>query len=164
VFDWTGSVLALAWSPDGRYLATGDQDATVHFWIVSTGRDLQMSGYEVKVRELAWDSSSRFLATGGGAELVIWDCSGKGPQGTRPLMLEGHEDLVSAVAWQPGSELLASGGRDGAVLFWRPRVSVKPVARWASRGEVTGLTWTADGFRIAIGDGEGRLATLRVAT
>lgn len=42
----------MAWSPDGRYLSHGNQDATVHFWIVATGRELQMTGYPSKVAQL----------------------------------------------------------------------------------------------------------------
>jgi WD40 repeat protein len=59
-FAWKGSVLRLAWSPDGKYLATGDQDSTVHFWIAAIGQDLHMFGYPMKARELAWDVASRF--------------------------------------------------------------------------------------------------------
>ena len=65
-FAWKGSMIALAWSPDGRYLATGNQDATVHFWLAQGDEDLEMAGYPSKVRTVAWDASSRYLATGGG--------------------------------------------------------------------------------------------------
>ncbi|HMP41901.1 MAG TPA: WD40 repeat domain-containing protein, partial [Roseiflexaceae bacterium] len=65
-FEWKGSVLVLAVSLDGKYIAAGAQNASVHFWICRDGTDLEMSGYPRKVRELAWDSSSSYLATGGG--------------------------------------------------------------------------------------------------
>src|SRR5262249_50059476 len=52
--EWKGSVLALAWSPSGDRLAHGNQDATVHFWLMQTGQDLQMAGYPLKVREVSW--------------------------------------------------------------------------------------------------------------
>ena len=64
----------MAWSPDGKVLAHGNQDATVHFWYAQTGTDLQMSGYPTKVRELGWDFTSRYLATGGGRMPCVWDC------------------------------------------------------------------------------------------
>ena len=38
--EWQGSSLVIAWSPDGKHIATGDQDSTVHFWIMSTGEGL----------------------------------------------------------------------------------------------------------------------------
>jgi WD40 repeat protein len=161
-FDWTGSTLALAWSPDGHYLATGDQDATVHFWFARTGQDLQMSGYQAKVRELAWSGGSRLLATGGGEQIVVWDCANRGPEGSAPRLLTGHEDLVSALAWQRDGPILASGGRDGAVILWQPGRSVKPSARWNLGAEVTALAWSRDGTGLAAGDSEGRITVLEV--
>src|SRR5436853_350788 len=64
-FEHDGSCLAIAWSPDEKYLAAGNQDATLHFWRRPVGDDAQMWGYLSKVRELSWDRTSRFLATGG---------------------------------------------------------------------------------------------------
>ena len=86
-FAWKGSILTLAWSPDRRYLVHGNQDATVHCWVLANGKDAQMWGYPTKVRELAWDHTSRYLASGGGPVVVVWDYTGKGPQGSKPLML-----------------------------------------------------------------------------
>ena len=85
-FAWKGSLLALAWSPNGKLLASGDQDSSVHFWFVTDGTDLHMSGYACKVRELTWSADSRFLATGGSVDVVLWDCS-KGPS---------HHDVPSS--------------------------------------------------------------------
>lgn len=108
-FPWKGSILVVAWSPDGNFLATGNQDASVHFWYRKTGRDLEMTGYPAKIRELAWNSDSRLLATGGSPIVTIWDCGGKGPAGTRPIQLEGHERFLSALAYQHKGRLIASG-------------------------------------------------------
>ena len=93
---WKGSPLAMAWSPDGKILAHGNQDATVHFWYYDSSHDLQMWGYRTKIRELAWDYSSRYLATGGSPVVCIWDCQAgpKGPEGSKPQMLEGHEENI----------------------------------------------------------------------
>ena len=85
---WKGSPLAMAWSPDGRILAHGNQDSTVHFWYYDISRDLQMWGYRTKVRELAWEFSSRSLATGGGPMVCIWDCQGRAE---RPGRFKAHD-------------------------------------------------------------------------
>jgi len=120
-FEWKGSPLKMAWSPDGSVLAHGNQDATVHFWYYDSGLDLQMHGYPTKVRELAWDFSSRYLATGGGPMACIWDCGGsKGPEGSQPQMLEGHDENVTALAYQGRGYLLGTAAGDGRVLLWQP--------------------------------------------
>ena len=149
--EWQGSTLVLAWSPDGKFIATGDQDATVHFWIARTGRDLQMWGYPLKVRELAWNDTSRYLATGGGDAVIIWDCSGKGPEHRKPLTLSAREEAISALAWQRDGILLASGDRAGQVVLWQPTRNTPPLAVTSYADEIAQLVWSPDSRRIAIG-------------
>ena len=152
--EWKGSSLVIAWSPDGKHIATGDQDSTVHFWIISTGDDLQMSGYPTKVRELSWDATSRYLATGGGQEVTVWDCSGRGPADTRPVTLSGHQDFLSVVRFQHRGKLLASGSADGLVYVWQlqGRRSSLAVHKAALAAGVTSLVWSPNDQYIAVGD------------
>jgi WD40 repeat protein len=160
VFAWKGSHLAVRWQPQGRYLVAGDQDATVHVWDVTTEEDLVMSGYTVKVRELAWHPSGRFLATGGGAAVTLWDFAGDGPAGSTPVVLEGHSGLVTALAYRPDGGVLASGAEDG-VLVWRPPEkpgrTVSPVGRYDLAGGVACLAWRSDGARLAVGGLQGEV-------
>jgi G3E family GTPase/WD40 repeat protein len=162
-FAWKGSVLKLAWSPSGKYLATGDQDSTVHFWIYATGQDLQMSGYPTKVRELAWDCGSKFLATGGGCEMTVWDCSGKGPEGTTPLSLSAHAKTttVSSLAFQHRGQLLASGGGDGLVVLWQPEKGKRPVIQTKLDSGITQMAWAGDDARLAVAGESGEVALYR---
>jgi WD40 repeat protein len=138
---WQGSSLALAWSPNAKYLATGDQDRSVHFWITKSGRDLQMSGYPRKVRELSWHYSSRYLATGGGHFPWVWDCSGHGPAGTTPLQFEFHEEPVSALAFQHAGDFLASGALDGTLAIWAPGQTDRPIAIRGLGDEIVAIAW-----------------------
>lgn len=154
-FEWRGSSLVMAWSPNGRYLATGDQDSTVHFWIVKTGRDLQMWGYPTKVRDLSWDHTSRYLATGGSKDVTVWDCSGRGPENTRPLVLAAHTTYLSALAFQHRGVMLASGGEDGQAVVWRPGLSKRPVACAALGDAVSTVAWSPDDQRLAVGTAGG---------
>ena len=159
-FNWKGSVLRLAWSPDGKYLATGDQDSTVHFWIGATGQDLHMFGYPMKVRELAWDRDSRFLATGGGSQVTVWDCSGKGPEGTAALQLKGHDESanVNVLAYQRNGNILVSGAGDGKVLLWCPVEGVRIQGKANLSGGVTQIVWSQDDSHIAVGTDVGEVA------
>jgi WD40 repeat protein len=151
-------MLALAWSPSGEFIATGNQDSTVRFWIVKTGDHLEMSGYPVKVRELAWDSSSRWLATGGGHLPCVWDCSGKGPAGREPFQCEAHTDKVTALAFQHVAPVLASAGADGLVALWAP--GQQKAALWQERlpSEVSQIAWSPDDRLLAAGTAAGSLA------
>lgn len=159
-FDWKGSMLVLAWSPDGKYIATGDQDSTVHFWIMKSGGELQMAGYALKVRELAWDSSSRFLATGGGTAITVWDCSGKGPEGSTPLQFDDHADNISVLAFQRLGPILASGGADGLVCLYQPGKFKNLLAKKDLGSGVSQLLWSGDDRLLAAGTEGGQVALL----
>ncbi|HYZ16608.1 MAG TPA: hypothetical protein VE591_09415 [Candidatus Acidoferrum sp.] len=157
--QWKGSSLRLLWSPNAKYIATGDQDSSVHFWIVKKGEDLQMSGYPIKVRELSWDHTSRYLATGGGSAATVWDCSGRGPAGTRPIELDSHDGRLGALAFTHGSTLLASGAEDERVVFWRIGESKKPkpLSECACAGAVQHLAWSHDDQVLAVGTASGEV-------
>jgi WD40 repeat protein len=144
LLKWKGSQLVLAWSPNGKHMATGDQDSTVHFWIMKSGEDLMMSGYLTKVRELAWDYTSRYLATGGGRVPCVWDVSGKGPAGTTPQQLEGHTANVTSLAFQHAGPLLASAGADGLVMLWHPGKHKRALARAQAASGFTQIAWSPD--------------------
>jgi len=162
-FEWKGSILCLAWSPDANYIATGNQDASVHFWYRKTGKDLEMSGYASKVKEVAWDSSSRYLATGGSAVVIIWDCGGKGPAGSRPTQLAGHQSYLSALAYQNRGTLLASGGKEGRVCVWSPKA--ERLLQCANLpGEITKLVWAPDDQYLVAASSQGKLCVFRRST
>jgi WD40 repeat protein len=157
-FAWKGSMLTLAWSPDGRYIATGDQDSTVHFWVVKTGEDLMMYGYPTKVRELSWDSVGRYLATGGGPQATVWDCAGKGPAGRTPLAIDRRRALVTALEFRPTGAVLAVGGEDGAVRTWRVAKEGEKLGAVNLGAAVTRLAWHPSGRSLAAATATGTVA------
>jgi WD40 repeat protein len=157
---WKGSVLELAIAPDGRRLAHGNQDASVHFWDLRKRSELEMWGYRTKVRQLSWRDDSRLLATGGGEEVTLWDFAGRGPAGRKPLVLAGHSDLVAWLAFAPGSKRLVSVAGDGLVLMWLPGETAQPLAALELDPPLTCGAWSADGTRLAVGSAGGQIVVL----
>jgi WD40 repeat protein len=162
-FEWKGSILRVVWSPDSNYVATGNQDASVHFWYRRSGKDLEMSGYSAKVRELAWDATSRYLATGGSPVVTVWDCGGKGPAGTRPIQLDGHNALPTALAYQHKGPLLASGCRTGRVCLWSPAKGEDLLFSATLDGEITRLSWSPDDRLLAAATSEGAIRVYKLS-
>jgi WD40 repeat protein len=161
--QWQGASLRLAWSPSGTCIATGDQDATVHFWQVASGQDLMAQGYDTKVRHLSWDGSSRFLATAGGSDVLVWDCSGRGPAGTTPRGMEVHEANVSALAFQERGGWLLSGDRAGDLVVWKPRQGPRTAVRARQEGPITSVAWAGDGRRFVAANSAGLVETYEAA-
>jgi WD40 repeat protein len=176
-FDWRGSFLTMAWSPNGHVLAAGMQESAIHLWVAPRATngarrgsgdetafaDLEMSGYPTKVRELAWSPDSKLLATGGGTEVTVWSFAGKGPAGTRPRQLRGHVILVSDVAFHCRGSLLASGGEDGQLMVWDlARTIDTPSGECLVPGGVTSVAWHPE-ERVVLGaHASGRVAAWKL--
>jgi WD40 repeat protein len=167
VYAWKGSSLVIAWSPDATMFATGDQDQTIHFWYGDSGRDLQMWGYETKMRELSWSPNSRYLASGGGREPVIWDCKAgrRGPEGSKPIMLTLHETLLTVLAYQRRESinvpaLLLSASQDGLLAIWRPTREKQPLHTFGYNTAITQAVWAPNDAAIAVGGDNGTVSVL----
>jgi WD40 repeat protein len=156
-YKWPAACLTVNFSANGRFIATGMADGSLHFWNRSTGKDSQMRGYDGRLERVGWSDNSRYLASSTGHELVLWDFSGKGPEGTRPIVLNGHTERVEDFAWQPGGEHLVSGGRDWRLTLWRPQKSREPLDVHLQDGEISTLRWSADGKFLAAGEKQGRI-------
>lgn len=161
--DWKSSLISLAWSPNGRFIATGTQENTVQFFrLPARGEEpLCMSGYPAKVKQLAWDRSARFLATSGSEVVTIWDVSGDGPAGKIPLQLAAHPADISALAYQRRGDVLASGCESGVIMLWNPSQCLWPSRQpqpisdhldFASLpSAITQLRWSPDETTPAVG-------------
>jgi len=161
-FMYKGSLLTTSWSPNSRFVAAGNQDCTIHIWIVESGKDLCMSGYPTKIRELSWHSSSRFLATGGGSSVVVWDFAGKGPAGSSPISLEHHQRFLTQLAYQNSGEILASGCEGGLLALWHPTARVPLLTSLRLCAPVAQLAWSPDDRTLAVGAADGSVIVLRV--
>lgn len=131
VLPFTGSLLTMAISPDRRWAASGNQDATLHVWRVGkTGEELSMSGYPTKITALAFSPDSMLLASGGGQDVTVWDFGGRGPRGSTPRILAAHQQAITGLAWSPRGDMLAAVAGDGCVAVWKPRSGIagKPLA------------------------------------
>ena len=160
-YTWKGSSLVLAWSPDAKYIATGEQDSTVHFWHVKSGEDAQMWGFPTKVLELSWDSSGRWLATGGSASVCLWDCSGKGPAGRKPRQYEAHANKLTQIGFQPDGKLLASTDASAFLFLWDPIRHDKIIGGVSLSSSASCLRWCKGG-KLAVGQQDGKVVIFEV--
>jgi WD40 repeat protein len=146
VLPWKGSLISLALPSTAAYVVAGTQELSIHLWDLASGKDMEMRGFQGKVRNLEFHHLGQFLATAAANELVIWDFSGAGPAGKAPLVLGPLASSISALRFQPqGDRLLTSDG-SGAVLVWEPFRSEVPIFLSGMRDQpVNALSWVSKG-------------------
>jgi len=123
-------VVALAFSPDGRWLAASalTTNAVVRVWPLPSGEPMELAGQSITPLALAFHPRSEVLTTGDGQLIRLWDM-----QRRRPITaLVGHRLGVTALAFSPDGRQLASGSNasgaeDAEVWLWDVAEVLRPV-------------------------------------
>jgi serine/threonine protein kinase len=110
-------VNAVAWSPDGKKIASASADTNVQVWNVATGGNiLTYRGHSSKVNAVAWSPDGKKIASASADRTVqIWDAT----TGQIIFTYQGHTKEVSCIAWSPNGTRIASAGYDTTVHVWK---------------------------------------------
>jgi len=110
------SIWAVAYSSDGRMLASGSMDNTVKLWDVASGRELKtLGGHTREVRSLVFSPDGKTLASGSSdGTIMLWDVA----TGIESKTLRGHTDSIFLVTFSPDGSILASACEDKTIKLW----------------------------------------------
>jgi WD40 repeat protein len=158
---WAGSHVALKWSTDGKFIATGTQENDIHVWRIAQSSDMRMQGYPAKVKSLSWSADARWLYTSSQPVFTAWSFAGKGPEGKPPQQF-GDEGagLITVVAAHPASEFVAGGYDSGELQLGDVKTRRSVVLKMSDGSAVSCLAWSPDGIRLAAGNDNGDLLVI----
>ncbi|MDF2440632.1 MAG: hypothetical protein JWN98_1616, partial [Abditibacteriota bacterium] len=148
-----GGVRTLAWSPDGKTLASGGADKAVKLWSLPAGTlKTTLPFHSGEVRSIAWSPDGSTLASGSADHVVrLWNAQND----TLRKALAPHTGEVRAVVFSPDGSTLASGSADKTVKLWSVDSGVAKLT-FNLPSAVDALAWSFDAALLAVAISERR--------
>jgi WD40 repeat protein/DNA-binding SARP family transcriptional activator len=158
-----GAILTVAFSPDGRDLATPNRAGFAQIWDTRSGRLVStFTGHSGEVDAAAHGPGQTVATSGTDGTVRVWDAG----TAQQRLVLHGHDGPVRSLAFLRGGSRLVSASDDGTVRIWdvTPGGSHELLTIDAHRNGVESVTYDPSGKRIltsGISDGKARLWDVR---
>jgi WD40 repeat protein len=157
----SGPVHTVAWSPDGRMLASGSSDTTVHIWMASTlHTTLTYRSHSKPVNTIAWSHDGAQIASGSSdGNIHVWTTG----SGTTIFPDRKAFGSIDTMAWSPDSQKCAFGYDDIVLLLDANSGDINLVYTLHT-APIGAIAWSPDGTWVTSGDKQGRVNTWNVNT
>ncbi len=150
-------VYCVAFSPDGRFLATGSNDAAgfVQIWDVLSGKRLKsIQGHEDAVLSIAFSKDgTRLLTSSYDKTARLWDAS----SGKELHKFAGHTWWVNSAAFSADEARVVTAGQDGTAIVWEVASDKRSPAFTGHRGPVNSAAFSPDGKQVVTAGYDRRL-------
>jgi len=155
--EHTGSVYAVAYSPDGNYAVSGGTDKVARLWDIQTGKTIQIfKGHYEAITSVAFSADGKYVLTGSSDTTArLWDI--KTGQTVRvfgrrivPVFTLGSYSAINSVAISTDGNYVVTSGRDTQVRLWDVKTA-QIIRSFEHTSGVFGVAFSPDGNYIVAG-------------
>ncbi len=154
--DPVGPVSAVTWSPDGSYIAMGNNSQIARIFRTESWEPVASNELnDGAILAVAWSPDGNYIATAG-MTVQVWQSPTF--SSSSDITYVGHHAPINAITWSPDSQYIASASNDGTVQVWHA-LSGKPVNTYRGHHNtaVKAVAWSPDGNYIASGGANGEV-------
>jgi serine/threonine protein kinase/Tol biopolymer transport system component len=158
----TGPVLSVAYSPNGRQIASASDGNTLKVWDAVTGQETRtLKGHSQRIWRMAYSPDGRRLVSASDdTTLKVWDAV----TGQETRTLKGHTSPVMTVAYSPDGRRIVSGSKDTTLKVWDAATGQEALTLQGHTGGVNGVAYSHDGRRIVSASDDNTLKVWDAAT
>ena len=144
---------SIAFSPDGKYIASGSSDGTVKLWDGESGRDIyNFYGHNESVYSVAFSPDGKQLVSGSEDETVkLWDAA----TGKEIKTISWFSGTVKSVVFSPDGKYIASSFASGQIKLWDPATGEEIRSFFGYRDVGSSIALSPDGKYIISDSGAG---------
>lgn len=141
------SVESVAFSPDGKRIASVSRDGSGKIWDAATAQVLlTLNGHESDVFSIAFSADGKLLATGSRDKTArVWESS----TGYELLTLRGHKGAVRSVAFSPDGKRVATASEDTTAKIWDVKSGSEIKTLKGHKDRINSIAYSLDAKRLA---------------